>query len=212
MQTAISRAASGEVRLDGTRVSGYAARFDIVSHDLGGFVERVDPKTFNKTVKEKDIWALFNHDAAMPLGHTGNDTLELRMDTTGLHYSYDTPKTAAGEEVRRAIGEGLLGGSSFAGRLIRDDWMERSDPPMHVVLEVALRDVGPVTFQAYDGTEPALATLDPVLRSLAIERSLDLDAVLDAIQTNSLGAILAGEQTEPVVATPKGRHNLVHLL
>jgi len=215
-QTTISRSAPGDVQMAGSTVSGYAARFDTLSGDLGGFVERVAPGSFTKTISEgvgadRDIYALFNHDQGAPLARTKDGSLSLETDETGLRYSFEIPDTAAGEELHRNLAAGLLGGASFAGRLMRDVWHERSDPVLHEVVEVALRDVGPVTFPAYQQTEPTLRSLDPVLRDLAIARSLDLAEVVEAIRAGSLGAILAGEHAEQSADAPQ-RHRFAHLL
>lgn len=215
-QVEISRSDEGEIELAGNTVTGYAARFGTTSNDLGGFVERIDPKSFNKTVKESDVWALFNHSPDHPMAHTGNDTLRLTIDRSGLLYEFEIPGTPAGAALRSTIDEGLVGGSSFAGRLIRDKWVSRANPPMHQVLEVALRDVGPVVFPGYPDTEPSLKTLDPVLRSLAIARSLDLAEMVHAVKAGQLGAILGGEEIETAgpadTDPPISRHRYKHLI
>jgi len=216
----ISRSAPAAVELTGSRVTGYAARFDQLSNDLGGFVERVDPRTFDKTLREtnekNDIYALYNHDASEPLARTSDGSLELTADKVGLFMSFDIPDTPTGEKVHRELDAGLLGGSSFAGRLISDVWQERANPVLHIVHEVALRDVGPVTFPAYPetgATVRSLDDLDPLLRDLAISRSLDLDAVVDAIHDGTLGAILSEERIARQDDTPhQGRRRFAHLL
>jgi HK97 family phage prohead protease len=59
-----------EVRNEGdkTTIVGYAAVFNSLSQNLGGFVEQVQPGAFKKTLQEADVRALFNHDPNIVLG------------------------------------------------------------------------------------------------------------------------------------------------
>ena len=178
---------SGEVEFraegDSIRAEGYAAKFDVFSQDLGGFVERIRPEAFDKTIQEADVRALFNHDPNFLLGTVRAGTLGLEVDETGLRYSIDLPDTQIGRDVAALLERRDLRGSSFGFRVIRDHWTEtESGYPQRDLQEVALRDVGPVTFPAYIDTEAAL-------RSLA--------EAIDAFKSGP-----EGDTTEPAPATP----------
>lgn len=158
---------------------GYAAMFGKRSTDLGGFVEEIAPAAFNKTVKEQDVRALFNHDENQLLGRKSSGTLRLSTDSTGLAYEIDLPDTTAGRDVATLIERGDITGSSFGFRTISDSWGETDTKyPLRTLTEVSLRDVGPVAFPAYADTT--------AMRSLAEARSLDIDTVIAASKAGDL--------------------------
>lgn len=171
--------------VDGQPVAfGYASRFNTYSQNLGGFVERVAPGTFTKTILEADIRGLFNHDANLLLGRNRANTLRLAEDDNGLAYSIDLPDTTTGRDVRTLLKRGDVTGSSFGFRTIDDEWGETEDGfPLRTLKSVALRDVGPVTFPAYVEAESGL-------RSLAESRNLDPTLVIEAAKANQLGELL----------------------
>lgn len=176
-----------EFRNEGNRLlaTGYAARFDALSQNLGGFVERIAPGAFAKTLQEADVRALFNHDPNMVLGRNKSGTLRMEEDSNGLAYEIDLPDTTLGRDVATLLERGDISGSSFGFRVIADDWAEtRSGFPLRTLKEVALRDVGPVTYPAYVDSSSAL-------RSFAEARSLDFDTVVEAAEANKLSDLCA---------------------
>lgn len=172
----------------GRTLTGYAARFNTFSQNLGGFVEVVDPTAFNQTIGEADIRALFNHDMNHVIGRLSADTLRLIVDDVGLRYEIDLPDTSAGRDLAVSVERRDVTGSSFGFRTIADEWGETPDAfPLRTLKIVALRDVGPVTFPAY-------LSNDVALRSLAEERNLDLPTVIAAAERNELaGALILPE-------------------
>lgn len=174
--------------------TGYASVFNRRSVNLGGFVEVVSPTAFNKTVKEADVRALFNHDPSKLLGRSSAGTLRLGVDATGLHYELDLPDTTDGRDVAVLLERGDITGSSFGFRMIEDEWGETEDGfPERTLLSVALRDISPVTYPAYPDSEAAL-------RSLAEARSLDFDTVKAAAAADDLRSLLhQDDETAPPV-------------
>ncbi len=175
-----------ELREEGDTLTavGYAAVFDRLSQNLGGFVERVAPGTFRSTLKQADIRALYNHEPDHLLGRSSTGTLRLSEDEHGLRYEIDLPATTLGRDVAELLRRGDISGSSFGFRTIGDEWAETEDGyPVRTLTEVALRDVGPVTFPAYTST-------DASLRSLADSRDIDLTELIQAAEANSLRALI----------------------
>jgi HK97 family phage prohead protease len=176
-----------EFRSEGGRLiaQGYAARFDALSQNLGGFVEQIAPGAFTKTLQEADVRALFNHDPNFVLGRNKSGTLRMAEDRDGLAYEIDLPDTTLGRDVAVLLERGDISGSSFGFRVIEDDWAEtRSGFPLRTLKQVALRDVGPVTYPAYVDSSSAL-------RSFAEARSLDIDTVVAAAEENKLAELCA---------------------
>jgi len=152
---------------DAPVIQGYAAMFEKLSDNLGGFVERVAPSFFNKA--RADGWpgvlCRYNHKDDFLLGTTRGRTLRLQPDNLGLHYEVDPPKCRA--DVVEMIGRGDVGQSSFAFRAIEDEWsLTESGYPMRTLISGQILDVAPVARAAYPSTTTAL-------RSLADKMSVD---------------------------------------
>ena len=186
-----------EVREEGDSVvaTGYAAVFDRLSENLGGYLERVSPGTFRSTLKQADVRGLWNHDPNHLLGRSGNGTLRMAEDDKGLRYEVDLPDTTLGRDVAELLRRGDITGSSFGFRTISDEWgTTDSGYPLRILHEVALRDVGPVAFAAYSDSEASL-------RSLAEGRSLDLQVLVRAAEEDTLADVIStpdsDEETEP---------------
>lgn len=168
-------------------LGGYAAVFNKRSQNLGGFVERVAPEAFNKSLADAvRVVARFNHDDNGLLGTTDAGTVTLRADGTGLWYDVDLPDTTVGRDVAVLAKRGDLRFSSFAFRTITDEWDVTEDGfPLRTLTGVQLVDVAPVVTPAYlDSTTG--------MRSLAGRLHLDVEAV-QAKPVEDLRALLVGE-------------------
>jgi uncharacterized protein len=100
------------------RVSGYAARYNSLSGDLGGFKERIAKRAFDRILgTNPDTVMLLNHDANLPLGRTSAGTLTLRGDDKGLAFDCLLPNTQAGRDTHESVKRGDLSGASFAFNL-----------------------------------------------------------------------------------------------
>lgn len=146
------------VRADGeTRtLHGYAAVFNRETVIGDFFREIIEPGAFKSAIKDGDVRGLFNHNPDMVLGRQTPKTLKLEEDKTGLRYVIDPPDTTFGRDVVTLVERGDVTGSSFGFTVKRDSWTRPSKPgelPLRTIHEVDwLRDVGPVTFPAYEET------------------------------------------------------------
>jgi len=151
-----------EVRADGPRkmIGGYAAKFDKRSQNLGGFIEQIDNRFFNKS--EGDGWpgvmARYNHDDNYLLGTTAGGTLQLSIDDTGLQYTVDPP--AHRSDVLELVTRGDVHQSSFAFMTFEDDWtVTEDDITLRTLVSGKLIDVAPVNTPAYLDTSSGLRSL-----------------------------------------------------
>lgn len=153
-----------ELRADGSGVGtlvGYAAVFNRLSQNLGGFVEQVDPAAFTKSLADQvPVMCRGNHDDSLLLGTSWAETLRLTVDGTGLLYEVDLPDTSAGRDYRELAKRGDVRWSSFAFRTIEDEWGVTSQGfPLRTLLAVQLVDVAPVNSPAYLDTTVAARSL-----------------------------------------------------
>lgn len=180
---------------------GMASVFNSTSQNLGGFVERVAPGAFTKTLQESDVRALFDHNSANLLGRKSAGTLRLQETERGLAYEVDIPATSLGRDVAELLRRGDLRGSSFGFRTIADSWGETEDGyPLRTLNEVALREVSIVTWPAYEASEASL-------RSLAEAHDLDLDDVVRAAKADTLHSILHNDEPVETEDEPGSPHS-----
>jgi uncharacterized protein len=138
----------------GRTVHGYAALYNTVSEDLGGFREQLAPRAFAATVND-DVRALLNHDPNEVLGRTKAGTLRLFDEEQGLRFELDLPDSPLGENVREAVRRGDLDGASFRFEVGEEDWQG----DLRTIRTVkALRDVTLATYPAYSASSIELRT------------------------------------------------------
>ena len=198
-----------EVRVRGERrrIGGYAAVFNRMSQNLGGFVEQVAPGFFNDSRSRgwPDVLARYNHDDNMLLGTSGAGTLALEIDERGLLYDVDPPTSRS--DIVELVERGDVRKSSFAFRTLEDDWTTTDQGfPLRTLGTGVLIDVAPVNMPAYPDT-------DAGLRSLAKFAHADLDEVRSMAKADELRKFFvrtdnAGEPNKPVYGT-KARADLL---
>lgn len=182
-------------------VEGYASVFNKRSGNLGGFIEVVKPSAFTKTVKESDVRALWNHDPQFLLGRTSAKTLELSIDSTGLHYRALLPNTTYAKDLAELLERRDVRESSFTFFKVQDNWdLTEEGYPQRSLIEVGLIDVAPVSFPAYPDATSGVARRN-ALMSLAKRCGIDgceLESRLDtdeAIKQAIAGLNEPGEST-----------------
>ena len=147
-----------ETRASGqTAIVGYAAVYNRLSLDLGGFREMILPGAFDKVLSrqrgKQDVIAVFNHDPNILLGRTSSGTLQLSSDDKGLKYTV-TPPAERADIISLILRRDLLG-SSFAFTVAKDSESFSSDAngAVRTIREVSgLYDVGPVVNPAYSSS------------------------------------------------------------
>lgn len=153
-----------EVRMDGDKntVRGYAAVFNKESHDLGGFIEVIEPGAFSNVLTD-DVRALIDHKSELILGRTESGTLRIGEDEVGLWYEYDSPNTSYANDLLESMKRGDVTQSSFGFSVNQNGqkWEKRGDKMYRSITGVSkLFDVSPVTYPAYPDTSVAARSLD----------------------------------------------------
>lgn len=190
------RAAKPGKKMPGMR--GYALKFDRLSQNLGGFVERVMPGAVDKSLADGlDVLARYNHDDNFLLGRTSSGTLTLEVDDTGLVYdAAELPDTSAGRDVAVLLERGDVAHSSFAFHMVEDDWsMTEQGFPLRSLLAIRLVDVAPVNTPAYMDTSSAL-------RSLAARVNVDPEDVPPLLERGELARMLAAPVVVDLAPAP----------
>ena len=153
-----------EQRADGrAAIIGYAAVYNRMSLDLGGFKEEILPGAFDKVLSrqrgKQDVVALFNHDSNIVLGRTSSGTLELSSDSKGLRYVVTPPVSRA--DVLELISRKDVSGSSFAFTVDPKQESFRTGEDGKAIRQIrevsGLYDVGPVLTPAYPSTSASVA-------------------------------------------------------
>ena len=162
----MERRACIELRASGGRkIAGYAAVFNSLSADLGGFVERVLPGAFARSLAAgADVVGLHHHKPELILGRTSAKTLRLVEDQRGLNFEIDLPDTQAGNDVLVGVQRGDLKGASFAFKVPTGGarWLQEGDQQVRELTEVQLLDVSITSTPAYPDTEVARRSM-PVM-------------------------------------------------
>ena len=178
----------GRARGEKRSIGGYAAVFNKLSQNMGGFVEQVAPTFFNKSRGDgwPDVMARYNHDDNMLLGTTGGGTLRLEVDGTGLLYDVTPPEVRS--DIVELVDRGDVRKSSFAFRLFTegDEWgLTDQGYPLRTLISGQLVDVAPVNQPAYNDTSVD-ARAEMALRSLAEKMSAPIEDLMALAAGNEL--------------------------
>jgi HK97 family phage prohead protease len=143
------------------QIVGYAAVFHALSHDLGGFKERIQPGAFREALAaQPDVRALVDHNPSFILGRTKSGTLTLTEDERGLHVVITPPDTALGRDLLTSLRRGDIDGMSFAFRAVKDTWSKQDGLTIRELQQVDLFDVSVVGTPAYPDTSVAVRSLE----------------------------------------------------
>lgn len=138
-----------------TKLTGYAAIFDVLSERMWGFREKVAKGAFTKTIGEDDIRMLWNHDPNFVLARNRSKTLTLREDGKGLYFESIVPETQWAKDLIVTIKRGDVSQCSFGFIIEKEEWDygDGKEEEIRTIKEVKLFDVSPVTYPAYPQTE-----------------------------------------------------------
>src|SRR5579859_3361676 len=134
-------------------LEGYAARYNSLSKNLGGFRETIANGAFARSIRQNaNVVALFNHDSSQILGRTKSGTLQISEDSNGLKFRCQLDRSQqAHKDLWAAVSRGDVSECSFSFTVPAggDAWEDGVDPEtkqpiaMRTLKDVDLLDVSP---------------------------------------------------------------------
>lgn len=159
------------------RAAGYAAVFNSLSHDLGGFREVIAPGAFTRSLADAssgalNIFALWAHNNAQPLGSTQSGKLVLNEDERGLAFELDTRRFTPAQIDSLTDGELRM---SFGFIVRQDEWRKDNDGSIiRTLIDVELPEISFVINPAYPDTCAAKRSLENWEASQATEQPVKI--------------------------------------
>jgi HK97 family phage prohead protease len=166
----------------GSRIAGYAARWDVESQGLRFGREIIRPGAFTKTLQESDVVSYWNHNTDLPFGRLSERTLMLREDDRGLWFDTIVPESDPGPFALEAVRNRTVKGASFGFLPVsgKEKWSQNDGGvPLRELLEVELFDVSPTANPAYADTEA-------YVRSMLAADNLDFSLIGAALRNEGL--------------------------
>jgi HK97 family phage prohead protease len=145
-------------------VEGMAVVWGSLSHDMGGWRERIASGAFTDALRsaKMPILGCYDHKVGDLLASTAVGTLRLAEDGTGLRFAIDLPNTTLGRDVLTLVERGDLAGVSIGFRPDRKAvvWSKGSSGgPVCTIRRVAdLIEVSLVALPAYPQTTAVVAS------------------------------------------------------
>ena len=179
-----------ELRSQGKNlVGGYAARFNSLSKDFGGWKETVEPSFFRKSQADtgfRDVVVKYEHKDL--LGTVRAGTAEVRTDAMGLPFEVSVPQSRG--DVLELVARGDVIGASFAFTRAQDEWRHENGYAVRHLISGRLLDCSIVQNAAYESAHVGLRSLD----SLARQVGVDPDDVYDLARKRELRALFSDRQ------------------
>ncbi|WP_234365401.1 HK97 family phage prohead protease [Streptomyces sp. RTd22] len=229
-----------EAEGDGRSLTGYAAVFgqptEIDSWE-GRFTETIRKGAFRKSIRENTPVMQYDHGrhpliGSIPIGRIEN----LREDDEGLFTEARLTDNWLIQPVRDAIAEGSISGMSFRFEVVREEWRDVNGklvkpeevldllwmpgdrgPLQRELIELKVRELGPVCWPAYAGTSVGVRARDMaegILHSddltRQIRRSLARDAAVPQVPEDPelrrevAAALLSRTDAPPEEGHPSG--------
>jgi HK97 family phage prohead protease len=168
-------------------VGGYAAKFEQLSEDLGGFREKIKKGAFARSLSERSVLAFWNHNTDIVLGNTQNDTLKVWEDELGLRFELEMPDTNSGQDAFKMIKRGDSKGVSFGFRTLKDEWDESNrNDIIRTLIDVTLYEVSPTAMPAYLQTSVSARSLEEHMKEVEMKRGSEQSERAKKLRINQI--------------------------
>lgn len=137
-------------------IEGYFVVYNSEVELWPGYYEKIAPEALGKSIENNDIRCLFNHDTGFVLGRTGNGTVTLKSDSTGLYATVEINQNdRQAMDVYERVKRGDIATCSF-GFFEKVHEMETDESGLVVhntVTEADVFEISICPFPAYEETE-----------------------------------------------------------
>ena len=158
------KSASGAMQIVGTAIV-----FESPSQDLGGFIEICKYEAVEKSLqRSNDVFTLWQHDTAQPLGRVKTGSLELTLTRAGLDFVATLPNSPPGQNAFQAIADGTVDSVSFGFTVEPngDKWVNGPDGKLiRELWDISVLEISPVTWAAYSAPHVDSRSCPASLRS-----------------------------------------------
>jgi HK97 family phage prohead protease len=161
---------------DGSRsISGYAATFNDLSQDLGGFKEKIQRGAFEQSLKNSDVLCLYSHSDSQVLGRVSSGTLTIEEDRKGLYFECKLPDTSTARDLIALLERGDISQMSFGFQVNPDGdtWEQIGGDYIRTLTSVTLFEVSVVAMPAYTSTSVNLRKAPKAIRAKLKKRDSD---------------------------------------
>lgn len=142
---------------------GYAAIYNSLSHDLGGFKEVIRPGAFRNAIDSgKEIYACVDHDKSKMLGLLSNGSLALKEDERGLYFESNIPDTSYARDAQAQLRAGFFKGASFGfyPKSSKGTFRREGGNVIHELTDIDCFDVSVVFTPAYPATSVSMRSYE----------------------------------------------------
>jgi HK97 family phage prohead protease len=152
---------------EGKTLRGKAVVYNSDSEDLGGFIERVHPQAFKRTLSDTahEIRSFWNHDSRLLLGRRSNGTLQLDNQSDALVVEISMPDTGFARDLAALVARGDCDAMSFGFTLPggkSEAWEPHESNPRlkrRTLLDCTLHEISVVSVPAYPETSVAIRSM-----------------------------------------------------
>ncbi len=164
------------------------------------------PGAFTKTIRERNPVLQFDHGTHPVIGSVPLGVItSLTEDSHGLRVRARLADNWLVEPVREAIAAGAIDGMSFKFRVIQQDWERGNDRTMErSITEIALYEVGPVVWSAYEDTSVGVRSAE--VAQLLGDETVRQEVARDLLAPGTpVGAATPDTEPEPHSARAKNQ-------